>query len=107
MATPLLTPVPDCWDNVYHELTVKQLPPRNQPGAVRQNAEPWKNNIFFIIYLELRYENFATHNRLDWGLPPHPTFVLVSDKYASVDFSPFLNIKVRLLWLFQLLWSKR
>lgn len=37
LATLFLTPILDCWGNMCHELIVKQLLSRKQPGAVRQN----------------------------------------------------------------------
>lgn len=104
LATPFLAPVPDLWDNVYHELIVKQVLSRNQPGSVRQRMLNNEKTIFIFfssLFWSSDMRTFGTHNRLEWGLPPHPTFVLVSDNYASVDLSP----TVRLLWLFQLLWS--
>jgi len=47
LAAPFLTPVPDCWENMYHELIVKQLLSRKQAGAVRQNILNNRKTLFF------------------------------------------------------------
>lgn len=66
LATLFLTPILDCWGNMCHELILKQLLSRKQPGAVRQNMLNNRKTLgFFNLCLELRKKSFQHSCQID------------------------------------------
>lgn len=71
LTTPFLTPVPDCWENMCHELIAKQMLSRKQPGAVRQNMLKNRKTLFFSSFVwHLDTRTFNTCVSLMFSLSP-------------------------------------
>ena len=92
LATPFLSPVPDCWENMCHELIVKQLLSRKQPGAVRQNMLNNRKTLFFLFLVwSSDTRTFSTRVRLTLSPGPSDLHFRLQEACicsASADLTP-------------------